>query len=125
MVAVMADALSGLSEAQTAAVTAPADRPLAVIAGPGSGKTLVLTRRIARRCLLGEAEPGHVLALTFTRRAGAEMRTRLGRLGVPTGSRRGGVAVGTFHALARAELDRLRAERRKPGVVVLGQPGRL
>jgi DNA helicase-2/ATP-dependent DNA helicase PcrA len=61
----------------------------------------VLTRRIARRIVDGSADAGHVLALTFTRKAAGELRSRLGALGV-----RDQVAAGTFHALAYAQLRR-------------------
>src|SRR4029453_16451668 len=60
--------LHDLDEAQTRAVTSPA-RPLAILAPAGSGKTRVLTRRIAWRVESGDADASHVLALTFTRRA--------------------------------------------------------
>ncbi|MEY2568140.1 MAG: ATP-dependent helicase UvrD/PcrA [Actinomycetota bacterium] len=92
--------LDGLNPAQREAVLSDA-APLCILAGAGSGKTRVLTRRIARRVLDGSAEPGHVLALTFTRKAAGEMRTRLTALGV-----RDQVAAGTFHALAYAQLRR-------------------
>src|SRR4051812_38936647 len=94
-----ADALlEGLTEAQAAAVTSDG-APLVILAGAGSGKTRVLTRRIAWRAATGSADPRHVLALTFTRKAAGELRHRLGALGV-----RDGVAAGTFHAVAYAQL---------------------
>ncbi|MDQ1374700.1 MAG: ATP-dependent helicase UvrD/PcrA [Actinomycetota bacterium] len=92
--------LDGLNAAQRRAVETDA-APLCILAGAGSGKTRVLTRRIARRILDGSADPGHVLALTFTRKAAGELRSRLGALGV-----REQVAAGTFHALAYAQLRR-------------------
>src|SRR5439155_15325814 len=61
--------------------------------------TRVLTRRIAWRVLSGTTDPRHVLALTFTRKAAGQLRSRLGKLGV-----RDGVAAGTFHAIAYAQL---------------------
>ncbi|HKY13609.1 MAG TPA: UvrD-helicase domain-containing protein, partial [Microthrixaceae bacterium] len=65
--------LGGLNDAQLRAVTTDS-APLAILAGAGSGKTRVLTRRIARRALDGEVDPGHVLAVTFTRKAASELR---------------------------------------------------
>jgi DNA helicase-2/ATP-dependent DNA helicase PcrA len=94
--------LAGCDECQRTAITSPA-APLLVIAGPGSGKTRVLTRRIAWRVLNEDAAPAHVLALTFTRKAAGELRTRLRELGLPAP-----VTAGTFHAVALAQL-RLRA----------------
>ncbi len=90
--------LDGLDDAQRRAVTAVAS-PLCILAGAGSGKTRVLTRRIAWRCHTGEADPRHVLALTFTRKAAGELKSRLRQLGL-----RDDVAAGTFHALAYATL---------------------
>lgn len=105
--------LGGLSEAQAAAVVA-ADRALCIVAGAGSGKTRVLTRRVARRVADGDATPEHVLVVTFTRKAAGELRQRLWQLGVPPGSR-----VGTIHAAAYGELRRVWADRgqRPPALV--------
>ena len=118
------DLLAGLSEEQAAVVTTQA-APLAIIAGPGSGKTRVLTRRIAWQIRQDRAEGSHVLALTFSRRAASELTTRLRRLGLPAGARDAGVTAGTFHAVAWAELSRHRVERGQPPVSVLGRPTRL
>ena len=90
--------LHDLDESQRRAVTSPA-RPLAIVAPAGSGKTRVLTRRIAWRVTTEDAEANHVLALTFTRKAAGELRDRLTRLGL-----REGVAAGTFHGIAYAQL---------------------
>ncbi len=68
--------IAGLNDAQARAVTTDA-APLAILAGAGSGKTRVLTRRIARRVADGEIDASHVLAVTFTRKAAAELRDRL------------------------------------------------
>jgi len=68
--------LDGLTEAQAAAVTSDG-APLVILAGAGSGKTRVLTRRIAWRIAEGRADGRHVLALTFTRKAAGELRSRL------------------------------------------------
>ncbi|MEC9395858.1 MAG: ATP-dependent DNA helicase UvrD2 [Actinomycetota bacterium] len=88
----------GLNDEQREAVAADG-LPLAVHAGAGSGKTRVLTHRIAWRSLTGRDDPRRVLALTFTRKAAAELRSRLRRLGM-----RDQVAAGTFHAVALAQL---------------------
>lgn len=88
------DLLRGLDAEQIEAVTTDA-APLAIVASAGSGKTTVLTRRVARRIVDGSADASHVLALTFTREAAAEMRRRLRRLDV-----REHVETGTFHAVA-------------------------
>ncbi|MFM7064344.1 MAG: UvrD-helicase domain-containing protein, partial [Actinomycetes bacterium] len=68
----------GLNPAQAAAVTSTAS-PLRILAGAGSGKTRVLTHRIAHGALAGHLDPHRVLAVTFTRKAAGELRTRLGR----------------------------------------------
>jgi DNA helicase-2/ATP-dependent DNA helicase PcrA len=92
--------LDGLDATQRDAVTTPA-APLAILAGAGSGKTRVLTRRIAWQSREHLIDPAHVLAVTFTRKAADELRARLGRLGV-----REAVTAGTFHAIALAQLRR-------------------
>lgn len=113
------DLLAGCDEEQVAAITTSA-APLCVLAGAGSGKTRVLTRRIAWRVRTGSAVSSHVLALTFTRKAANEMRTRLAALGL-----REHVTAGTFHAIALGELKRLAAERSRLPPVVLGSKVRL
>jgi DNA helicase II / ATP-dependent DNA helicase PcrA len=90
--------LEGLNEAQHRAVVSE-HAPLCILAGAGSGKTRVLTRRIAHRIALGSADPRHVLAITFTRKAAGELTKRLGQLGV-----RDRVATGTFHSVAFNQL---------------------
>jgi DNA helicase-2/ATP-dependent DNA helicase PcrA len=97
--------LDGLTPAQAAAVTSDA-QPLCILAGAGSGKTRVLTRRIAYRVLNGTADAQHTVAVTFTRKAAGELRHRLGALGL-----RDGVAAGTFHSLALGQLRRWWADR--------------
>ncbi|MDA8282919.1 MAG: UvrD-helicase domain-containing protein, partial [Actinomycetota bacterium] len=92
--------LADLTDAQREAVVSDA-APLCVLAGAGSGKTRVLTRRVAHRCLTGDADPAHVLVLTFTRKAAGELSARLSALGL-----RDRVAAGTFHAVAAAQLRR-------------------
>ena len=97
--------LADLDDLQRRAVTTPA-APLRILAGAGSGKTRVLTRRIAHRIATESADPRHVLALTFTRKAAGELRTRLRHLGL-----RDDLAAGTFHAVAYAQLRNLWADR--------------
>ena len=92
--------LDGLDATQRDAVTSRA-APLAILAGAGSGKTRVLTRRIAWQSREGIVDPSHTLAVTFTRKAAGELRARLARLGV-----RESVTAGTFHAIALAQLRR-------------------
>ena len=94
--------------------------PLCILAGAGSGKTRVVTRRIAYRIVTGAAEPGHVLAVTFTRKAAGELRSRLSALGI-----REHVAAGTFHALAFAQLRRRWADRGERPPTVLERKTRL
>ena len=82
--------------------------PLVVVAGPGSGKTRVLTRRIARLVASG-VDPGQIMAITFTRRAAGQMRQRLSALlGGESGL--GAMQVGTFHRLALSLLRELDCE---------------
>ena len=88
-------ALEGLDENQLAAVKAPG--PAAVIAGPGSGKTRTLTRRIAWLVRERSCPPERIAAVTFTRRAAREMGERLADL---LGEQAAAVRVGTFHRLA-------------------------
>jgi DNA helicase-2/ATP-dependent DNA helicase PcrA len=86
------DLLADLTAAQRAAVT-HVDGPLLVLAGAGSGKTRVITRRVGY--LLGQGIPGaQILALTFTNKAAGEMRQRITTLAPDQG-----VWVGTFHGL--------------------------
>ncbi|MEU9506875.1 ATP-dependent DNA helicase UvrD2 [Micromonospora sp. NPDC048170] len=89
--------LAGLDPEQRSAVTAPAG-PVCILAGAGTGKTRAVTSRIAHRALSGEISARHVLAVTFTARAAAEMRARLATLGV------GGVQARTFHAAALRQV---------------------
>jgi DNA helicase-2/ATP-dependent DNA helicase PcrA len=113
------DLLEGLTEAQRVAVTTEA-APLCILAAAGAGKTRVLTRRIAHRVGTGRADPRHVLALTFTRKAAAEMALRLRQLGL-----RERVVTGTFHAVASAQLRRWWADRGQPAPVLLQRKARL
>jgi DNA helicase-2/ATP-dependent DNA helicase PcrA len=86
--------LRGLNPAQREAVSAP-DRPVLVLAGAGSGKTRVLTHRIAYVLAQGRATPDRVLAVTFTNKAAREMRGRVAGL---LGHEPHGMWLGTFHA---------------------------
>ncbi|HEY7223540.1 MAG TPA: ATP-dependent DNA helicase UvrD2 [Micromonosporaceae bacterium] len=93
----VAAVLGGLDDEQRAAVTAPAGR-VCILAGAGTGKTRAITHRIAYRVLTGEVEARHVLAVTFTARAAAQLRARLADLGVSS------VQARTFHAAALRQL---------------------
>ena len=88
------DVLTGLNEAQARAVQ-HSGTPLLIMAGAGSGKTRVLTHRIAYILQTHQARPGEILAITFTNKAAAEMRERTAKLIGPEGRR---VWVSTFHS---------------------------
>jgi DNA helicase II / ATP-dependent DNA helicase PcrA len=104
--------LDGLDARQRDAVTSETN-PLAILAPAGSGKTRVLTHRIAWRAREARIDARHVLAVTFTRKAAGELVDRLRGLGVD------GVTAGTFHALALAQLRRRAAgEGREPPTVL-------
>ncbi|MBX3602077.1 MAG: UvrD-helicase domain-containing protein [Rubrivivax sp.] len=92
--------LQGLNPEQRAAVTLPAE-PALILAGAGSGKTRVLTTRIAWLLATGQASPGGVLAVTFTNKAAKEMLTRLSAM-LPVAVR--GMWIGTFHGLCNRFL---------------------
>src|SRR6516225_1059675 len=92
--------LRGLNAEQLAAVTLPA-RPALILAGAGSGKTRVLTTRIAWLLQTGQVSPGGILAVTFTNKAAKEMMTRLGAM-LPVNVR--GMWIGTFHGLCNRFL---------------------
>ncbi|MGJ9421876.1 DNA helicase PcrA [Aeromicrobium sp. CF3.5] len=100
--------LEGLNDAQKQAVSHPGG-PLLVIAGAGSGKTRVLTRRIAWLIAAKGAHPGSILAITFTNKAAAEMRSRVAEL---VGSSSRAMWVSTFHS---ASVRILRREHAKLG----------
>ncbi|WP_225783986.1 UvrD-helicase domain-containing protein [Xenophilus sp. Marseille-Q4582] len=92
--------LGSLNEEQLAAVTLPAGHAL-ILAGAGSGKTRVLTTRIAWLLSTGQVSPGGVMAVTFTNKAAKEMMTRLTAM-LPVNVR--GMWIGTFHGLCNRFL---------------------
>lgn len=91
-------ALAGLDEQQREAASILRG-PVCVLAGAGTGKTRVITHRIAHGVDTGAYSPGRVMAVTFTAKAAGEMRGRLRALGIE------GVAARTFHATALAQLN--------------------
>lgn len=102
--------LHGMDADQRVAVTCP-ETATVLHAGAGSGKTRVLTHRIAYRIAKGTADPQRILAITFTREAASEMRRRLKTLAVSRDSQ--SVTVGTFHAVALALLRQRLADTHK------------
>ena len=89
--------LHDLNPAQRAAVEATSG-PVCILAGAGTGKTRVISRRVAYAIATDAVHPKHVLVVTFTEKAAGEMRERLVELGFP------GVQAHTFHAAAWRQL---------------------
>ena len=103
------DFLSGLNERQLEAVTLPHQSAL-ILAGAGSGKTRVLTTRVAWLIQTGQASPHGLVAVTFTNKAAKEMLARISAM-LPINTR--GMWVGTFHGLCNRLL---RAHYREAGL---------
>jgi DNA helicase II / ATP-dependent DNA helicase PcrA len=106
--------LSGLNERQLEAVTLPHQSAL-ILAGAGSGKTRVLTTRVAWLIQTGQVSPSGLIAVTFTNKAAKEMLTRISAM-LPINTR--GMWVGTFHGLANRML---RVHHREAGLPQLFQ----
>ena len=106
--------LAGLNPEQLEAATLPHQSAL-ILAGAGSGKTRVLTTRIAHLIQTGQVSPAGILAVTFTNKAAKEMLTRLGAM-LPINTR--GMWIGTFHGLCNRLL---RAHHREAGLPALFQ----
>jgi DNA helicase-2/ATP-dependent DNA helicase PcrA len=96
------DFLSSLNPAQQEAVL-HTDGPLLILAGAGSGKTRVITTRMAHLIASGLAQPGQVLAVTFTNKAAEEMRGRVEQL---LGEDCRQIWLSTFHSLSARLLRR-------------------
>ncbi len=108
------DFLSSLNERQLEAVTLPHQSAL-ILAGAGSGKTRVLTTRVAWLIQTGQASPHGLIAVTFTNKAAKEMLARISAM-LPINTR--GMWVGTFHGLCNRML---RAHFREAGLPQLFQ----
>jgi DNA helicase-2/ATP-dependent DNA helicase PcrA len=96
------EAIKKLNPEQRKAVEA-VDGPLLIMAGAGSGKTRVLTHRIAYLIATKKAAPWSILAITFTNKAAREMQDRVGKLVGPSGN---DIWVSTFHSMCVRILRR-------------------
>ena len=112
------DLLDGLTPEQREAVMSPSRR-LLVRASAGSGKTHVLTLRLLRRIATGELDADQVLVMTFTRKAGDELRRRLLRSGIRD------VRAGTFHRAAMSIVNQYREDHHLRPLVIEPQRRRL
>src|SRR6478735_2493576 len=104
--------MSGLNSPQRLAVEY-IDGPLLVLAGAGSGKTKVITEKIAHLVQRGHVQPQHIAAITFTNKAAREMRERVGRR--LRGEQAEGLSISTFHSLGLRflQVEHARAQLRR------------
>src|SRR5438552_12453889 len=100
----LVDPLDGLNPEQRRAADAVRG-PVCILAGAGTGKTTTITRRIAQQVGSGVFDPTQIMAVTFTDKAGGELRTRLAALGVTN------VRAGTFHSAALRQLRHFAPDR--------------
>src|SRR5437868_6855217 len=100
----LVDPLDGLNPEQRRAAEAVRG-PVCILAGAGTGKTTTITRRIAQQVGSGVFDPTQIMAVTFTDKAGGELRTRLAALGVTR------VRAGTFHSAALRQLRHFAPDR--------------
>ncbi|KAG7663080.1 srs2 [[Candida] subhashii] len=98
--------LSGLNENQLKAVTAPPHGRLQIIAGPGTGKTKVLTSRVAYLLIRENIPPEQIIVTTFTKKAANEMTERLEKMLVDTPINLNKLLIGTFHSICYRIIKR-------------------